>query len=150
MTETVLPNQRELLSIKDGMATVRQGSLRTRCVELEGAEMGGLGESTYTTDNLVGLMVRTERRTITDFYRMQRKWENERIPVIKEERKQKMIERFGTTRSDQLFLSLYAKMLADPRISVKTRKGQTIKTTLADQKAFSAERFASELERKTT
>lgn len=148
MTQNVLPQQRKLLSIeKDGSAIVRQGSLEVQCVEMEGATMGGLGAATERS-TIVREMVRKERRTITDFYRMRQKMNDERIPEVKQEMRTNIIERFGTLRTDQLLLCLYAKMLADPRIQTKTRHGQTIKTTLSAQKEYAQERSALALERK--
>ena len=149
MTQSNFSQERKLLSIKNGVAKVWQGS-----TELEsktwvlGAKLGGTGGSTYETKNLIAEMVRKERKTITDFLRMKEKMYAEVIPILKEERRQNMIDRFGTTDTTQLLENLYQGMLANPRIQRKTRKGQTIKTTLAEQKAYAQERSALAVERK--
>jgi hypothetical protein len=167
MTITNYPEERKLLSITpDGKkAKVWQGALDFEGFLLEDDEqeeatndptmmeaarirMGGCGGWTYETRNLVALMVRKERRTITDFLRMKEKMYAQRVPILKAEMKQKMIDRFGTTNTTELLKRLYQKMQEDPRIQCTTRRGNVIKTTLAEKKAYSAERFASEMERK--
>lgn len=150
MTQSHFSQERKLLSISpDGKAKVWTGV--TELISKEwvlDAVVGGFGGSTIQVDDVVKEMVRKERRTITDFYRMKEKMNEQKIPEERDAMKNKILARFGTLRTDQLFLHLYAKMQADHRIAVKTRNGQVIKTTLSEQKAYAQERSALAMERK--
>ena len=158
MTLTVYPQERKVLSVEGGYAQVRQGSIEyVRIItvkdEKTGDEVevgrqiyGGLGAATLTLP-VRQVMTRKEHRQITSFLKFRQRYDREVIPVLKQEIRQKMMTKFGTMDLETFKSRILVEMQADPRLYLKTRKNQTIKTTVSENAQYQSERNAAWMER---
>jgi len=140
MTRIVYPEERKLLSISNGKARVWQGAAETSTAE--GELFGGIGGFVFETENLRLLMSRKEHRDLCDFFRLKQKYETSGSEQRKEAIRKIMLERFHTMDKELFMADVYKKMQADPRLEITTKSRQVIKTTVSQQKKFTAERSA--------
>jgi hypothetical protein len=114
-----------------------------RMVETTDAIMGGYG---YWTSEAKGTKeaVGPERfRQLQSFLRFKRTLERQRVPELRQEVQEKMLEKFGTTDYQTYKAEILKEASADPELDVLVRNGQVIKTSREAQYNFARERNAT-------
>ncbi len=117
----VPPSETRVERIENGRAVVRIGVREMH--DSEGSRYGGYGYHAATV-NPKDLWTRKERSQFKDFLRLKRKGLHA-----------KLMQKYGTTDQQEMERLLNALMLADPRLTVKTRRG-IVRTTVESQSRF--------------
>jgi hypothetical protein len=117
----VPPSETRVERIENGRAIIRIGVREMQ--DSEGSRYGGYGYHTATT-NPKDLWTRKERSQFKDFLRLKRKGLYT-----------KLMQKYGTTDECVMERLLNVQMLADPRLTVKTRRG-IVRTTVESQSQF--------------
>lgn len=94
--------------------------------------VGGYGHWVQKDVDPRTLWTPKERKQWQDFTRMWRKYKAERIPVLQEELRMKLLNRFGTIHPDMMEKNLNVQMVKDPRLLIKVRRG-IVKTSVKAQ-----------------
>lgn len=117
----VPPSETRVERFENGRAIIRIGVREMH--DSEGNRYGGYGYHTATA-NPKDLWTRKERSQFKDFLRLKRKGLHA-----------KLMQKYGTTDQQEMERLLNALMLADPRLTVKTRRG-IVWTTVESQSRF--------------
>lgn len=116
-----------------------------RMVETTGAVMGGYGYWMSEAQGIREAIGHARYRKLSSFLKFQRTLERQRVPELRQEVKEKMLARFGTTDYQTYKASVIQEAIADPQLSVLVRNGQVVSTTREGQRMFASERNATAL-----